>query len=379
MRPPVRLPLLAALTASLATSCYRSHWIEAEGDAPPECWVATAGPTYLTEPPPNAYSGSLVRAGGELLLGYAATNEGARVLPRTVARLDDHGRALDEAPVLDVAERQLGPAVELVESSLGVVATAYGEERGCELRVLGGDAIVLTPEYCARPRANPAGGVITIIDGIGPMDVQRRFAHVRRVSPPLVVEGPEGVIGEAWSKVYEPLDRDHVLIAMADRDGGPIRAGVLNWRTGERAMAPIHETARDVRRFRLLPRGDGWLFGWIERTEGDRFRLSLMPLDAEGVPTAPPSHPDVGALPETGWQMLDRAGELVIVYTDGAELRMATVNERLELGASVSTLAWIEDLDHVQGVVLDDGAVLLSFTANLGTNDRVGTLRAECR
>lgn len=375
-------PLVVALTC--ASGCYRSHWIaerspDGEADRPPTCWVATAGPTYLTERN-QAYAGTLIRAGDDILLGYGSRSRNVDPLPRTVAWLDDDGRPRSTEAVFAAPERQFGRrAVDLASTSLGVVATSFSLDRGCELRVLGDDPVVLSSEHCSNLSPNPTGGLLLHLGGIGREILERRFAHVTSRYPLRFAEGPRGVLGHSFSKVYVPLDRDRLIVAMAERDGGPIEAGILDWRTGERRLTRIHETGSDVRKLRLLPREDGWLLGWIERTSGEAFRLSLLTLDASGVPTGLVAHPDAGPMPDAAWEMAYRFGDIVIVYTDGTELRMATIGEDLTLGASVSTVAELDAIDQMHILVLDDGAVLVSFTEHAGTADRVGTLRAECR
>ncbi|MCA9607577.1 MAG: hypothetical protein KC619_18345 [Myxococcales bacterium] len=395
----LRLAVAFALIAPCALGgCYRSHRIgedvpspdpspdagyDAGRDAfvepPPECWVLTEGPTYLTDPPPLAYAGSLLRVGGEVLLGYASTPRSDVRIPRTIAHLDDRGRPIGFEDVFEPPDRQFGRAMELTDTPMGVLASSYSYDRGCEMRILGRPVVQLTDEFCDKPRVDPDGGIMINLRGIGPDLPNRTFARVERLYPrPVLVDGTRGLFGDAWSKDYQALDAERVFMVMADRDGGPISAGIIHWRTGERDVFPIREPPTIARRFRLLRREYGWLFGWIEEQPDGTFELYLMPLDPAGHPLEEPSHPGVGAVPETAWQMVDRMGGLVIVYTDGEQVRMASVDERLRLSASTSTVARVPNTDDMQVVVLPDGGVLVSFSADVGDGDRVGTLRADC-
>ncbi|MCB9593104.1 MAG: hypothetical protein H6719_10260 [Sandaracinaceae bacterium] len=372
--------LAPALSLALG-GCYLSHRIaedEPPVDGPPICWTATAGPTFLTDAPPAAYAGTLLWEDGEALLGFAATNADP-TRPRTLAHLDARGQARAEEVVFDSqVERQFGPALEVVSSSFGRVATAYSEGRGCELRVLGAEPSVITSDYCRGLRASPTGGVMLLLDGIGADAPERRFAAIRSIDPPRLRQGARGVLGDALSWTYEPLDRDAVVAAIAPREGGPIEAGTIEWRGGERRLVPVVETTRDVRRLRLLRHRGGWALGWIEQTD-DAWRLGLMQLDDQGLAIGPAHHPAVGALPETGWRMVERGDEIVVAFVVGDELRLASLDADFGLVASTSTVARLTGLDELGVVVLDDGAVLVSFTEGTGTGlERVGTVRAEC-
>lgn len=337
----------------------------------------THGPTYLTSTPPTAYAGPLIADGDGALVGYGSTNrDGTR--PRTLARLDAYGRPIAEEVLFAPPEGPLfGPPVELSRSSLGVLATSYQQD-SCEVRLLGEPAIVLTNDPCRIVRPSPAGGVLLLLRGIGADLPNRQFGHLTSLTPPRLERGAPGLLLDAFGFDYEPLDAERIVVGTVPRVGGPVRAGVLDWRTGEGRLTEVHATDANLRRPRLLRHGVGWALGWIEQVEGDEFRLAMVQLDEDGDVVGPIVYPELGPVPETGWRMIPRGDELAIVYTDGSRMRIGSLDARFDASASVSTVAEVERPDQLYVVTLPDQALLMAFTTGSGLSSRVATLRAEC-
>ena len=351
---------------------------------PPGCVWRASPPFAIAETPPNGRVARIITScTAEAIVSYSSLEE-TPTRPRTVAALDMRGRPIGAPSFLfdaAIGETERHDP-EIAPTGFGMVARAYGTTRGCELRPMDGWGEPVGPivsfgaEVCRNMTRTESGFLM-----LAGLEGTRRFVSVTSVDPLVYEEGAAGWITADWSFDFIALPDGRVLASTAPLNG-PVRVGLLDWRTGVGEFATVDREGPTYQNFRLLPFAGGYLFGYLAGEPDDGNSMVLWRLDRDGRPIGEPSRVDAPRF-RSGWLLRQAEGGRAVAVLRTIEPERETALAVVDIDPSGAAgeprvLDVLEGMRDIWGAVVSDGSIVVAYSSREGRLFTPHTVHLSC-